>query len=148
MVSCKKDTCNSVLGNTYEKITADSVYINAENRPTITFSTLTLAELPENYFSAAVPSDDKTIDQIYSYHLTKNQIKLILDATIVPADSEQIDLIFNLTFEDRRNYIDCDHPGSSDTYFLEIAFTLIHFAPDQFEIINLSWSELFATGHI
>ncbi|MFT5821623.1 MAG: hypothetical protein ACI8ZM_002877 [Crocinitomix sp.] len=146
--SCLKDTCNAALGNTFESIEYDSVYLNVDNHITLSASLLTLDDLPADYFMDVFYVDENTNAIIESLNITKTNLNLTIAESIVPAVSEEVNLDYILAFGDRRNYIDCQHSGSSDIYYLELMFNLKRVSDDEFEITNFSWNEIFAAGHL
>ncbi|NOQ70685.1 MAG: hypothetical protein GQ574_01715 [Crocinitomix sp.] len=148
LTSCVKDTCNGVLGNTFEAIDYDSVYLNGDNHVTLNASLLTLDDLPADYFTDVIAVDDNTIAITNAVIVTKTNLELTLADSIVPTVMEAVDLSYNFAFGDRRNYIDCQHAGSADSYNLELMFSLKQVEENQFEITNFSWNEIFAAGHL
>jgi hypothetical protein len=147
VMSCVKDTCNGALGNTFDTIDLDSAYLDT-GVVTMSFSIQTLDELPESYFMDAIPVDDNTAAQINSIEVSKTHMEFTMVDSIVPAENENIDLILNFLFQDRRNYIDCQHSGSSDFYYLELMFNLERLEGDQFEVTDFFWNEIFQAGHL
>ena len=104
--------------------------------------------MPSDYFTDVIPLDDDTDAITNTVTVTKTNLELILTDSTVPAVSENVDLIFNFVFGDRRNYIDCQHSGSSDSYFLELMFNLEQVEAGVFEVSQFNWNEIFAAGHL
>ncbi len=148
LTSCVKDTCNGALGNTFQSVEYNSVLLNADSLVTINVSLATLDDLPTDYFTDVIPLDDDTDAITNTVTVTKTNLELILTDSTVPAVSENVDLIFNFVFGDRRNYIDCQHSGSSDSYFLELMFNLEQVEAGVFEVSQFNWNEIFAAGHL
>ncbi len=104
--------------------------------------------MPITYFEEVEYSD---IDEAYSdvsIAETNTSIALTLPQELLPAEAESASFHLNYIFGDRRNYIDCQHPGSSDQYFLELSFELFHLTDDVYFILEFDWNEIYAAGHL
>lgn len=148
LTSCVKDTCNGALGNTFQSVEYNSALLNGDSLVTINVSLATLDDLPADYFTDVGPLDEHTNVITNSVTVTKTNLELTLTDSIVPTVNENVDLIFNFVFGDRRNYIDCQHSGSSDSYFLELVFNLEQVEEGVFEVSDFNWNEIFAAGHL
>lgn len=145
--SCVKDTCNGALGNTFSAILFDSTQTE-DALLTVHFTVETLADLPENYFTDIVASDSATMSQTNAVTLTQTALTLALSETAHPLPNETRDLNFTFALPDRRSFIDCQHPGSADIYFITISFTLYNNADSTYELTNFIWEELFVAGYL
>ncbi len=154
--SCGEDTCNEKYGDTFLAIEADTVFKDAAQSVQISLDTEVLAVLPESYFSAFdVVERTKDLygkDWNNSWQLidtlivNTESITLTLKSEAVPAKNEVLPLGIHLGFPDRREYIDCDHPGSNDGYFLDIYLDLENIDDQTFRLRNFSWDEILNRG--
>lgn len=70
-------------------------------------------ELPPDYFAAVTVTEGAATATLTGQH----EITVVLDDLEVPPPSP---VSFSLAFPDRRDYIDCIHPASPDTYLLHV----------------------------
>lgn len=145
--SCIKDTCNGALGNTFNTILFDSTQ-TADDALTVHFKVETLADLPESYFTNTVASDSATTAQTAAIKLNQTSLALTLSETARPLPNETRNLNFTFTLPDRRNFIDCQHPGSADIYFLNISLSIHNDTVSSYGLTNFTWEELFVAGYL
>lgn len=146
--SCVKDTCNGAIGNTFINIEFNSIDNTLEDGPNAYFTMETNDELPENYFSDAIADDSTTLAQVDTVEITQTQLMLSFTEAALPDSAQSTVISVNYVFGDRRNYISCQHPGSADSYFLELNMTLSNPNNSGYEISDFEWNEIYAAGHL
>lgn len=144
--SCVKDTCNANLGNTFEAIEFDSTHYGDLDL-SLYFSSSTLAKLPSSYYENVTGADSVTITES-TIVSTSSTLQINLTEEFLPHFDSIKSYLFTYQFEDRRNYIDCKHPGSSDRYILLINFDLAHADSAQYNFSNFGWQEFFIAGYL
>lgn len=94
-------------------------------------------DLPEGYFAAV------EVQGADSAMLTgENEITVVLDSLEQPVPSSTMS--FSLVFPDRRDHIECVHPGAPDTYYILVD---LHFGPSG-ELTHADLIEDFRPGPI
>jgi len=146
--SCVRDTCNGALGNTFQSIELDSTQTPATGEMLAFFSLETLADLPENYFTDVTFVDSTVETVIDSIALTSTGMTLSFVAAALPDSAQTTNLNMICFFGDRRSYIGCQHPGSADTYILEMNIEVGNPANEAYEILTFEWNEIFLAGHL
>ena len=144
--SCVKDTCNANLGNTFEAIEFDSSHY-CDLDLSLYFSSSTLANLPSSYYENVTVADSVTITES-TIIATSSTLQINVAEASLPHTDSIKNYLFTYQFEDRRNYIDCTHPGSSDRYILLINFDLLHADSAQYTLNNFGWQEFFIAGYL
>lgn len=144
--SCVKDSCNGSLGNTFDAVEVDSLSYSGDSLNAL-FNSTTLAALPENYFETWQANDSLTLVEC-DLNCTSNSLLLSINEIHLPLIDSSRSYNFNYAFEDRRNYIDCQHNGSSDKYTLVLSFDLYRTDTVTFTISNFSWQEFFLAGYL
>lgn len=87
------------------------------------------AGLPASYFDAVRVSDRRPGHErvVSATHVAAQEIRIRLSAVAGAAYLEDdVDLSFTLEFPDRELALDCTHPGTSDSYLVEITLQLRH----------------------
>lgn len=148
MVSCT-DTCNKKLGDTFTSVDVSNTNldINTQN-VSLVFNTNTLSDLPEMYFlDGRLYEDVALVDssKVDTFYATSNKIEIVLKSSEAPELSESKSYKYQMHFGDRRNYIDCKHPGMADSYQLDLIFDLTN-SNSIFEISNFKWEEFHSAG--
>ena len=153
---CKKDTCNSALGQTFQLIVFDTLSSDDEGNLSLQFEWDTLEELPDTYFADAAVmrsekdrfGDDWTNDHedLESWQADGMTFTLLLKASALPEPDMENEIHLHFRFPDRQDHIDCTHGGSGDSYYLDISFELQQNAENEFELSNLTWEETFNAG--
>jgi len=151
--SCKKDTCNAALGDTFLNIETPIFDQNNPEENVFNANMQTMNELTEAYFEATTiiannrdrfgndwQNDDEIVEEIKfqksNFLIKFKQIDLV--------DYGEIALHFRL--RDRKEFIDCDHGGSGDTYFLNIQFSVIIDQNGERALTDFRWEEEFRPG--
>ncbi len=149
--SCIKDTCNEI-GETFQTIELDDVQADASGQLAISFYTESLSVLPERYFEDGTISDRYLsiavdgAETLESYALKKDRFAITLKPEVLPLDGENTSLSIAFEFPDRRGYIDCDHPGNSDSYHVLLKIEVRNNGTEGFDISNFEWSQYTAKG--
>ncbi len=157
-ISCfKEDTCNEKLGDTFETVMLSSSGFNDENNFQIELALQTLEVLPPTYYSDAKLLTHKiyhtrknpqpnSSGKISTFQMTHEELQLILHRDSLPAVGDSASLFFFWELSDRRDYIDCMHPGSDDRYYLDLSMNLIRVLEDSLTIYNFDWNETLSLG--
>ncbi|MBN2662171.1 MAG: hypothetical protein JXR68_00860 [Bacteroidales bacterium] len=156
LLACQKDTCNESLGSTFMNVQLDSLKIDINNDVDIKLKLSTLDALPLNYFTDfnLILSDNNpqgywwhnaapAIDTIFVNN-EKIQFTILNDSLPIIGTSLKYD--FHLVFPDRRNYISCEHLGSSDCYYLDFSFVLKKVDTLNYQISDFYWDETLNKG--
>ncbi len=141
LTSCT-DTCNKKLGDTFYSVEKGSTTILSSQNLKLDFKTSTLSDLPEQYFSDIFLFDDSVLDSLYA---SKTNVGIIIKQADLPAINDTKNFKYQLSFGDRRTYIDCKHPGMSDTYQLDLNFDLKN-NNSIYEMSNFTWEEFHSAG--
>ena len=155
--ACKTtDTCNRVLGTTFQSVLADTAVLENNGNLTLLFDWSTLTLLPDTYFSTASllrseqsPFNEEWInnhEQLDDWTADKTQLSLELNATIVPSIGATQLVSLHYRFPDRQEHIDCIHPGSGDSYYFDLTFTINRLDTTGFSITDVDWKETFSPG--
>lgn len=147
LTNCAKDTCNNALGNTFDSIELDSISFSSDDTLTTYFSTLTLQDLPNAYFESVFTYDSTTIAAT-TIECTSSTLRLHFIEGELPSIDSTRNYLLNFSFEDRRNYINCTHPGSADLYLLLLDFDLTRIDSTHASMSNFTWNEFFVAGHL
>jgi len=151
--SCKKDTCNSKLGDTFQSLETPVINENISGINELMADMLTLDDLTNAYFEATELignnqdrfgndwQNDASIIEGIAFQKTHFKIKF---KEVDLVDYGKIVLHFRL--RDRKEFIDCDHGGSGDTYFLDIEFSVAEELEGELEVNNFQWEEDFKAG--
>ncbi len=151
--SCKKDTCNEKptflnIDGSIENVNPD--FLN------ITFSWETNDVLPPEYFQEAhLMTSDRgysfdNLDWQNDYNMVEkfstdtNGLNLVLIRASLEEAKKSYELHFR--FPDRKDFIDCKHPGSKDTYYLDISFYIEKSADTNFTLSDFEWKETLIKG--
>jgi len=143
LVSCR-DTCNKKHGKTFSSVTLEEWDTTATGNLRVKLAMSTLPKLQNVYFEETfnnltpkravnvIPSKERI-----SFEVPKNWWRTILPNT------------FNgrFSFGDRRKYLDCKHPGQSDSYDLDFKFE-VDTAGGKILLTNLRWEEIHKAGAI
>lgn len=84
------------------------------------------AKLPASYF-AMVSISDRGISRelvVSAEQVAPREILIRLAPAILTEHLEDAELTFTLAFPDRRASIDCEHPATSDNYYVDITLAL------------------------
>lgn len=150
LYSCT-DSCNKKLGDTFNSIEVSSSTLNTTNQKVeIVFNMGTLSDLPEKYYIDGTFYDPKTSigeTQVDSSYITSNKIEMIIAENQVPTLNTSKSYSYQIHFGDRKDYIDCKHPGMSDSYLLDLNFDLKN-NNSSLEISNFKWKENHSAGAI
>ena len=157
LTDCKtKDTCNSVLGDTFQMIELDTMTVDNSANISIVFDWSTLEELPDSYFAdASLLKGERDRfnnewindhDDLLSWQADKSSYTLTLKADALPSIGNEKEFNLHFRFPDRADHIDCTHPGSGDAYYFDISFLLVQNNSGVFELSNLKWVEAFRPG--
>ncbi|MEO1518267.1 MAG: hypothetical protein AAFV95_24820 [Bacteroidota bacterium] len=157
LCQCKtKDTCNAVLGDTFQSIVQDSLFRDAQNDLSLRFSWNALDVLPNGYFADAAlirAAKDRfgndwvnDHEDLVRWQADSTSFLLVLKASALPVLNADETYSFHHRFPDRADHIDCTHPGSGDAYYLDLSFSLRQVAADEFEFSQLRWQESFQAG--
>jgi hypothetical protein len=109
------------------------------------------SELPEAYFEAAASRQiQQSVENpacnsafIGVAYLAPRQFKVIFEAAVRQNRASDT-LCFMIKLGDRRDHVDCRHPGAPDRYFLSVMMTL----DDEGEIIDATFNEEVQLGPI
>ena len=148
--TCQKDTCNDEV--TFQDITCT---LNSESSDVIfELSWSQGKDLPSSYYQdfliykplidrygEAIQNDFNLIDTITNTNIEGMSIKM--DSTLLQTIPRSVYIY--LVFPDRKEYIDCQHPGSSDDYILDLQFNLSE-TQDSLVLNEFSWNETFFPG--
>jgi len=146
--SCVKDTCNNELGNTFYEIAPTTPEHPVTEPVDISFEMETLPELPTAYFEAVLSGNEITAAQIQSVNAQKDSMHILMKEDVLPDSGTVLTYQLSLQFGDRQDYINCQHPGSADRYFLELTFDLGNPVNTHYELLNFNWNEVFLAGHL
>lgn len=146
--SCLKDTCNGPLGNTFNEINLDSTYKDSTGKITLDMRIDVLEDLPNDYFESVILDDSVTLAAIDEIAITRERLMIGLSDMVLPETGQTNDFSLVLNFDDRRNYIDCQHPGSTDRYILNLDFDLTKIDESNYEVSEFDWIELYLAGHL
>lgn len=156
--ACKKeDTCNSRLGNTFNTISLDSSnFINVDNDFQINLSIQVLDTLPNEYFEDFILIKRKndlfgnpiqnSAEVLKGITVDKSKIEIVILQDSLPQIGAQNDLSLYLKFSDRMEYIDCIHPGSGDSYFLDLEMKMNRIFQDSIRLSEFTWKETLNKG--
>lgn len=159
IIGCGKDTCNENLGVTFNNITPDSLLVDNQFNVRMVFKLNVLDILPENYFTDFKLNISENNPQGYWWEnssnsldtifVTKENLSFTIHKDSLPdTTSESLEYNFHLIFLDRRNYINCEHLGSDDKFYLDFSFVLTKLDSTSFEISSFFWKEtLFKGGY-
>lgn len=156
LMSCGKDTCNSTLGDTFKQVELEKTEFNQTGNASITWSLETLADLPEAYFNDAflnkVERDRfgearlNSGDKVQNFIMDQTSLSISLNQEEAPRLGKSETYYFYFTLFDRINYIDCTHPGSADTYFLNLELEMQRINADSLAVIQFTWEEDYSAG--
>lgn len=146
--SCVKDTCNNELGSTFYEVAPTTTEHPVTEPVIISLEMETLPELPAAYFESVLSGNDMTAAQIQSVNAQTDSLHLFMKAGVLPDSGTVLTYQLSLQFGDRQDYINCQHPGSADRYFLELTFDLDNPVNTHYELLNFSWNEVFLAGHL
>jgi hypothetical protein len=146
--SCVKDTCNNELGSTFKNIEINQFEYTVGDPVLINLELETLSELPNDYFQAVIMGNEQTTEQITSVNGTSTEIIFQMQETVLPDSGETVNYALSFEFGDRRDYINCHHPGSADRYYLELVFQLNRPDDERYELVNYAYKEVFLAGHL
>lgn len=138
LLSGCRDTCND--GDTFRdlQLVSGIESLDGEDVVRIGWSPGTGRgdDLPEDYFAAV------EVQGVNAAMLTgENEITVVL-GDLEPTPSSTMS--FSLRFPDRRDYIECVHPGAPDTYYILVD---LHFGPSG-ELTHADLTEDFRPGPI
>ncbi len=151
--SCTKDTCNSKLGDTFQSIDIPTISENVFDSYLLQGNMETMDKLTEAYFDSTtmIRSDkdrfgvewqnDNEIVADFQFSETDYSIEFI-ETDI--ANYGKIVLHFKL--RDREEFIDCEHGGSGDTYYLNIQFSIMESSIGELSVEDFQWEEAFNAG--
>lgn len=150
--SCKRDTCNSALGDTFTTIDASSV-LEFEGAYSLSGTMVTLEDLSEEYFQDADLNSnvkdrfgeewDNDAELVESFSFSQDMFQLFF----TQEDLSALGLIsLHFRLGDRQDYIDCQHGGSGDTYYLNMEFSVEEVEEGQLKVTDFAWSEEFKAG--
>ncbi len=147
------DTCNKE--DTFKKITIEKKRF-IDNNLEINFSIDVLDKLPEKYFKDFYLKTGNTYpfeDDIENSHKSLKEVKVDktkIDITILkdflPDLEQEKSFCFILKFGDRKDYIDCSHPGGPDSYYLKLEMKLKRTDVKSIELSDFKWKEKFKAG--
>ncbi len=148
ITSCR-DTCNKKYGNTFENVSFNSITYNTSDAELLlNLNCQTLNELPEIYFQTYEVILDSNSISTDSSSVTKNTISLMFSESKLPQVSKSVEINVNFQFEDRRNYLDCKHPGMNDSYILELKGIINREETNTFSLSSFSWNQYVNMGAI
>lgn len=150
--SCTKDTCNKEPTFAQISLTEPDPQVQDGKLPVkLSFSLKTT--LPDDYFKAVVTDQgredrfgkpwDNDFEAVASVQMTATGAALQLKQEALTEANQKIGLHFVLP--DRRNFIPCDHPGGSDSYLLDIDFT-VEKTQNSYRIKDIKWKEELKKG--
>ncbi len=150
------DTCNSVLGDTFQLIVLDTISFDNEANLALQFEWNALEELPDSYFADVAllrgeqdPYRNEWIndhEDLESWEANRVSMTLLLKPSSLPVLNNDREIHLHFRFPDRQDHIDCTHPGSGDSYYFDISFNLKQTAENEFELSMLAWEENFQAG--
>jgi len=151
--SCTKDTCNSILGDTFLTIELPIVSQDSIGNITLKCDMVTLNDLTEAYFNATTiitNEKDRFGNEWKNDHSLVAESEFSKDNFTIQFNEfdivsfGEVELHFRL--RDRKDFIDCNHGGSEDSYFLKIRFTLKENEEQILELESFTWAEEFSAG--
>ena len=151
--SCTKDTCNSKLGDTFKSIETPQLDQDELGNKILISNMVTLDDLTEIYFEDA-ELNGNVKDRFGNEWQNDSQIieKISFQKSFFELTFSNVDLVnfgkvvLHFRFGDRKFYIDCDHGGAGDTYFLDIEFQVNENSDGEMFIQDFSWEEDFKAG--
>jgi len=155
-VSCNNDTCNEVVGETFPEIDYANTVNNQNGNVVITLSLTTNDKLPISYFDEVyiIKSENdpagnawqNSFEAFDSVKFSKTQAFLYLKNQFIQDNFNKLNFSLHLNFPDRVNFIECNHPGSTDVYTLDISFDITNNDNVNYDIENFSWQETLNKG--
>ena len=145
--SCGRDTCNQKIGDTFNSIEKPEILsTNDSNLVLFDLSISTNSSLPTEYFEAGTLFNiQDTASKVDSISISNSFIKFFIVQVDLPTIENTKSVSYTLFFPDRRDYIDCVHPGSSDAYELNINYS-IHNSSGIYDISDFEWEENHRAG--
>jgi len=150
-----KDTCNRnatfssmhALAGAQDSIAAPRVEVfwsQGEALPLRYFTQIKIEQATNDPYGRPWQNDWRMLDSIQVVELGKFSLRL--KTSLAPDSTKLLQLHFVLP--DRRGYIDCDHPGSPDSYGLDLSFRLNKNASNELVLKDFTWDEqLFKGGY-
>jgi hypothetical protein len=147
----KSDTCNNMP--TFKTMEAGSSLVLSDQSADLTVKFTTGLELPIAYYRSAALSraSQNPYGEPWDNHFAVlNGFEARADALVLQLlksslDSDEQPLSFHFIFPDRRGYIDCEHPGSADAYYLDLSFMVTR-SGNSFAVGSFRWKEKLRKG--
>lgn len=148
---CRKDTCNKEPS--FQTLEAADTLTAAGNIYDLRLQFTPGQQLPAAYYRAATLSratqdpygkpwnNDFVLVQAFDADDKTLIVHLLADSL----KSDQRSLNIHFIFPDRKDYIDCDHPGGPDKYYLDIACVFTR-SGGTFKVGNFEWKEKLSKG--
>lgn len=149
--TCTKDTCNDepafremavVMRDSTQSIwLVDLAWVKGKDLPKAYFEQIHLITGDISHDGSSWKNDFAKVDNTLISSDTSMQITFHRDLIVSPLDT--LDLHYQ--FSDRRNFINCEHPGSNDSYFLDIQLLFFDNA-GEVGVGLLTWNETLLRG--
>ncbi len=154
---CKtKDTCNAKLGNTFKELNLIEYKLNNKGNLLIQIKMEVLKVLPNTYFDDYILIRRKkdlfgnpitnSSEKLKMIDLNKQEMNLLIFQDSLPPVGNKEDLYFYMKFPDRIKYVNCTHPGSSDSYYLYLEFRINRIKKDSILLSGFKWQEMLNKG--
>ncbi len=149
--SCIPDTCTA-LGDTFQEIALDDVQVNGTGQLVVSFYIDALNALPERYFEDGtiagtyISEEVDGFGDIESYVLGKERFVITFKTEALPLEGENKPVALAFDFRDRRWYVDCRHPGMSDSYHVLLKMEILNRGVEGFDLSSFEWSQYTAKG--
>ncbi|MBX2926818.1 MAG: hypothetical protein KF852_03185 [Saprospiraceae bacterium] len=151
--ACTKDTCNgeptfrdmtvNTLDSTQTTLSVELQWGKGKDLPKAYFEQIHLITGSVGHDFSNWKNDFVRVNNTLIQ--TDTSLRIVLHRNLINIPRDTVDLHYQLP--DRRGFVDCDHPGSNDSYFLDLQL-LFSTETGRISASLLTWRETLQKGPI